>query len=93
MSGADVAFLVEHRRAEPVEAEAAATLSSRPLSEMPPCSPSMTLCEPRRAVGDGVVAHFDADLAPPHLVRDRRRGAGAEKGVEHEVAGVGGDSQ
>ena len=44
-----------------------------------------------QAVRAGVFAHFDADPAPPHLVRHRRRGAGAEEGVEDEVAFVGGD--
>ncbi len=42
-------------------------------------------------MGDGMVAHFDADPASAHLVGDRRRRAGAEERVEHEVAGVGGD--
>ena len=38
-----------------------------------------------------VLTHFDTDVATPHLVRHRRRGAGAEEGVKDEVAGVGGD--
>ena len=42
-------------------------------------------------MGDGVIAHFNADVAAAHLVRDGCGGAGAEEGVEDEVAGVGGD--
>ena len=42
-------------------------------------------------MGDGVIAHFNADIAAAHLVRDGGGGAGAEEGVEDEVAGVGGD--
>src|SRR3546814_7791335 len=39
----------------------------------------------RRAMGHGVLAHLDPDPAPPHLVRHRRGGAGAEKRVEHKI--------
>jgi hypothetical protein len=42
-------------------------------------------------MADGVRAHFDADVAAAHLVGHRRGGAGAEEGVENEVARVGGD--
>ena len=38
---------------------------------------------------DGVLAHFNADVAAAHLVRYGGGGAGAEEGVEDEVAGVG----
>ena len=38
-----------------------------------------------------VFAHLDADVAAAHLMRGRGRGTGAEKGVENEVARVGGD--
>ena len=40
---------------------------------------------------NGVLAHFNADIATPHLVRHCRSSAGPEKGVEDEIAGVGGD--
>jgi hypothetical protein len=36
-----------------------------------------------------MVPHLDADVAPPHLVRDSGRGPRTEKGVENEVTGVG----
>src|SRR3546814_18172906 len=49
------------------------------------------LVQARRAMGHGVLAHLDPDPAPPHLVRHRRGGAGAEKRVEHKIAGVRGD--
>ena len=42
-------------------------------------------------MGDGVIAHFNADVAAAHFVRYGGGGAGAEEGVEDEVAGVGGD--
>ncbi|KZY30215.1 hypothetical protein A3731_05415 [Roseovarius sp. HI0049] len=38
-----------------------------------------------------MVAHLDPDPAAAHLVGDSRRGAGTEKAVENEVAGVGSD--
>ena len=41
----------------------------------------------------GVLAHLNADVAAAHFVRHCRSGAGAEKGVEDEVAGVGGDME
>lgn len=45
------------------------------------------------AMGSGMFAHLDADVAATHLVSDGRSGAGAEKAVEHEVTGVGGKLQ
>ena len=42
-------------------------------------------------MANGVFAHFDANVAAAHLVRYSGGGAGAEEGVEDEVAGVGGD--
>ena len=51
----------------------------------------MTFLQARGAMRDGVFAHFDADIAAPHLVRDRGGSARAKKGVENKVAGIGGD--
>jgi hypothetical protein len=45
------------------------------------------LAQAGRAVGDGVLAQLDADPAAAHLVGDGSGGAGAEEGVEDEVAG------
>ena len=42
-------------------------------------------------MGNGVLAHFDADIATTHLVGNRGSSAGAEKRVKDEVTGVGGD--
>jgi len=41
-------------------------------------------------MGNGMLSHLDTDVSPSHLVRHRRRGAGAEEGIENEVVGVGG---
>ena len=60
--------------------------------EIPPCSPSMTFLQTRQTVGPGMFAHFDADVATAHFVGHGRRRAGAEKAVEYEVTGVGGDT-
>ena len=49
------------------------------------------LLQPRHAMRHRMIAQLNPDPAPPHLVRHRRRGAGTEKGVEHQVAGVAGD--
>ena len=38
-----------------------------------------------------MLPQLNSDPPPPHLVRHRRRRAGAEEGVEHEVAGVCGE--
>ena len=58
---------------------------------MPPCSPSTTFLQARQAVGEGVLAHLDADPAAAHLVSDGGGRAGAEERIEDEVARVGGD--
>ena len=101
--GVDVAGGVEDRLAEAHEAKAAALLRGVPrravggrLSPADGAADAAAFAfdhflQARQAVRAGVFAHFDADPAPPHLVRHRRRGAGAEEGVEDEVAGVGGD--
>ena len=45
------------------------------------------------AVGVGVAAHFNADVPAAHLVGNGGGRAGAEEGVENQVAGVGGKVQ
>ena len=47
--------------------------------------------EARNAVCFGVLTHFDADPTALHFVGDGSGGAGAQEGVEDEVAGVGGN--
>ena len=81
----DVPFLVERRGAEPVEAKPAPALPADGLGDAALLAFD-DLAQARRAVGDGVLAHLDADVAPAHLVRNGSGGAGAEEGVEDEVA-------
>ena len=83
-------FLVEHGRAEAVEAEAAAALPADAFGDAALFAVNHFV-QARDAMGDGVIAHFNADVAAAHLVRYGGGGAGAEEGVEDEVAGVGGD--
>jgi len=42
-------------------------------------------------MADGVVAHLYPDIALPHLLRHRRRGARAKEAIKHKVAGGGGN--
>ena len=86
----DAPLLVENRLAQPVEAEPAAALPAHRLRDAA-LLPLDHLAQPRDAVRDRVLAQLDADVAPPHLVRHGRGRAGAEEGVEDQVAGVGGD--
>ena len=88
--GANLPRLVEHRRAEAVEAKPAATLPADAFGNAALFAVD-DLVQARNAMADGVRAHFDADVAAAHLVCYRRGGAGAEEGIEDEVAGVGGD--
>ena len=83
-------FLVEHGWAEAVEAEAAAALPADAFGDAALFAVNHFV-QAGDAMGDGVFAHFNADVAAAHLVRDGCGGAGAEEGVEDEVAGVGGD--
>ena len=42
-------------------------------------------------MGDGMISQFDADITAIHLLRHGSGGAGAEKAIKNQVAGVGGD--
>src|ERR1700693_4875024 len=86
----DPAFGVEHGRAKLVEAESPAALPPHGLGNAALLALN-DLSQARRAMRNGVVAHFDADIATPHLVCDGGGRAGAKKGVENEVVSVGGD--
>ncbi len=90
--GADLPRFVEHRRAKAVEAKSAAALPADVFGDATLFAAD-DLIQARDAMADGVRAHFDADVAAAHLVRHRRGGAGAEEGIEDEVAGVGGDME
>ena len=83
-----MALRIEHGRPEPVEAEPAPALPTDALGDAALLALD-DLVQAGDAVGDGVLAHFDADPTATHLVRHRRSGAGAEEGVENEVAGIG----
>ena len=88
--GVDAAIGVKNRRAQPHEAKAAAALPVHGLADAALLA-IQHLLQARQAVRGGVLAHFDADPAPAHLVGDGGRGAGAEETVQNQVAGVGGD--
>src|SRR5687767_10796479 len=77
---------------ERVEAEAAAALPTHRLADAALFAVDHLL-QAWNAVGARVISDLDADITPLHLVRDRRRRARAEKGVEHQIAGSGGDRQ
>ena len=88
--GANLPGRVEYRRTEAIEAKPAAALPADALGNAALLSAN-DLLQARHAMADRVIAHFDADIAAAHLVRRRRSGAGAEEGIEDEIAGVGGD--
>ena len=85
----DPPFGIEDWRTEPVEVEPAAALPTH-CGRNPALFAIDHFAQARHAMGDGVVTHFDADIAAAHFVGDGRCGAGAEEGVEDEVAGIGG---
>lgn len=87
---ADMAFLIEDRWAEAIEAEAAAAFPADAFRYAALLAFD-DLVQARRAVGDGMLTHLDADVAAAHLMRDSGRGAGAEKGVENDVTWFSGD--
>ena len=84
-----MSFLVEYGWAEVVEAEAAAALPADAFGDAALFAVNHFV-QAWDAMADGVFAHFNADVAAAHLVCYGSGGAGAEEGVEDEVAGVGG---
>ena len=99
-AGVNAAVRPKHGRAQPRQAKAAAVKRLAVFALAPAHRRADAtllarhhLLQARQAVGEGVLAHLDADPAPTHLVRHGGGGAGAEKAVEDEVAGVGGDIQ
>src|SRR5690606_34836108 len=85
-AGIDRTVAVEHGLAKAVEGEVAAALPSHSLTDAALFTVDH-LAQARRAMGQGMVAHFDADPAPPHLVGDGCCGARAKKGIEDEITG------
>ena len=88
--GADMSFFVEYGWAEAIEAEAAAALPAAAFGDAALFAVNH-LVQARDAMANGMLAHFNADVAAAHLVRYGGGGAGAEERVEDEIAGVGGD--
>ena len=84
----DAVGFIKSQLAQPVEAEPAAALPANGLGDTTLLTIHY-LAKARDAVGDGVLAQLDADVAPAHLVCYCGCGTGAEKGVEHKVARVG----
>ena len=74
--GVDAALGVKNRRAQRHEAHAAAALPAHRLADAALLTRNDFL-QARQAVGDGVVAHLDADPAAAHFVGDGGGGAGA----------------
>lgn len=89
--GVDGTLFVEDTFTQPVKAKAAA-LPANFLADAALLSGNYFL-QARNAVRDGVFAHFDASIAPTHFVGHGGGGAGAMKGVDDEVAWVGGTKQ
>ncbi len=88
--GVDVAVGVEGSLTQGVEAEAATTFPAHGFADAAMLTVDDFL-QARDAMRAGVVTHLNADPAAAHLVGHGGCGAGAEEGVEDEVAGVGGD--
>src|SRR5690606_5598644 len=86
---ADMAVLVEYRLTKAVEGEAATALPSHGLGNAALLAVDHLL-QARLAVGDRMVAHLDTDIAAVHFMGDGGGGAGAEEGVEHQVARIRG---
>ncbi len=79
-----------HGRAEAIEAKPAAALPVDAFGDAALLAFD-DFVQARDAMRDRVLAQLNADVTPPHLVRDRRRCARAEEGIEDEIAGGGGD--
>src|SRR6185312_9929499 len=88
--GIDSALVIEHPGTELVEAEAAAAVPTDTFRNAALLAID-DFHETRLAMRARVLAHFDADPASAHLVRDGGGGAGAEEAVEDQVAFIGGD--
>ena len=98
-----VVFLVDHPLAEAVllqqagrqavVAEAAAALPAGGLGDAAGIFAVDDLLQARNDVGVAVLAQLDHDPAAAHLVGDGAGGAGASKGVEDKIAGIGRDVQ
>ena len=81
---------IEDWRAEPIEMEPAATLPTH-CGRNPALFTVDHFAKARYAMGDGMVSHFNPDVAPPHLMCDGSGCAGAEVGIKHKVTLICGE--
>ena len=84
----DVALFVEDGWAQPVEAKTATALPASGFRNAALFAVD-DLLQARRAVGVGMLAHFDANVSAAHLVSDGGGCAGSEEGIKHEVVRIG----
>lgn len=82
---------VDQGRSQFVKAVTAAALPILGLSDAAGILAGDHLVQPDFTVCVGVVAHFNTDIPPPHLVGDGGGSAGAKEGVEDEITRVGGN--
>ena len=78
----DAVGFIKSRLAQPVEAEPAAALPADSFGYATLLTIHY-LAKARDAVGDGVLAQLDADVAPAHLMCYSGCGPGAKKGIEN----------
>ena len=83
--------LVDEGGSQLVETVSAALFPFGGLGDPARVFPGDHLVKTHFAVGVGMTAHFNADVPAAHLVGNGGGRAGAEEGVENQVAGVGGN--
>ena len=83
--------LVDEGGGQLVETVSAALFPFDGLGDPARVFPGDHLVKTHFAVGVGMTAHFNADVPAVHLVGNGGGGAGAEEGVENQVAGAGGN--
>ena len=80
----DAAFLIEHCLAEAVETESAAAFPVHGFGDTALFALD-DLLQARHAMGDRVLAEFNADIASAHFVGDGGAGAGAYEAIEYKI--------
>ena len=79
-TGGNVARLVKHRVAQTIEPEAAPAFPAHGFGN-PALLALNDFAQARGAMGDGVLAHFDADIAAAHFVGHGGGRAGTQEGI------------
>ena len=82
---------VNERRCDLIEAVPSAALPVLRLGNAAGVLPSNDLIHAHFAMGIGVIAHFHANPMPPHFLCDGSGSTGTEKGIENQIAGIGGN--